>query len=337
MKRIAGLLPDGFTLTLFAAIIVASVMPARGAAVPALKIVTVGAIALLFFFHGARLSRQALVAGLTHWRLHGLILLVSFALFPLVGVALQLGLDGRLPAELVLGMVFLCLLPSTVQSSIALTAIAGGNVAAAVCSASASNLLGVVLTPALVAVVMQLKGGVSLGAVGAIIGQLLVPFIAGHLVRPLIVDWVERHRRGLGLYDRGTIVLVVYAAFGQAVVNGLWQTVRGGDLVLVLVLSTLVLVLMLATTVTLSRGLGFDRADEITIAFCGSQKSLASGVPIASVLFPAATVGAVVLPVMLYHQIQLMVCAVLARRYGRRGGAVTRSPVPAAPGRERKR
>jgi sodium/bile acid cotransporter 7 len=255
------------------------------------------------------------LSGALHWRLHLLVLCSTFVLFPLLGVAARYAFASVLPDSLLVGLLFLCLLPSTVQSSIAFTSIAHGNVAAAVCSASLSNLIGIFLTPALVALLMNLKGGVSPGAVGAIILQLLLPFLAGHFLRPWVGAFVARHRAAVGFVDRGSILLVVYLAFSEAVANGIWNVVGLGDLVKLLVVCAVLLAIVLATTTVVARQLGFERADEIAIVFCGSKKSLASGVPMAGVLFPLAQVGMAVLPLMLFHQIQLLACAALARRY----------------------
>jgi solute carrier family 10 (sodium/bile acid cotransporter), member 7 len=319
MPRLSRLRPDPFTLMLVATVGVATVLPCRGRAVPVFNAVTHAAIALLFFLHGARLSRSAILAGLTHWRLHLTVLAATFVLFPLLGVGLRGALSGWMAPGLLQGFLFLCLLPSTVQSSIAFTSMAGGNVVAAICSASLSNLLGVVLTPVLVGLLMHLQGGgISGRAVGAIFVQLFVPFVAGHLLRPVLGAWVERQRKLLSLVDRGSILLVVYTAFSEAVVNGLWQQLGLKDVVLLGGLASLLLAAVLGLTTLAGRALGFSREDEITLVFCGSKKSLASGVPMASVLFPASAVGAIVLPLMLFHQIQLMVCAVLARRYAER-------------------
>ena len=321
---LSRLRPDSFTLALVATVVLASLLPARGVAVAPLGVVTHGAIALLFFLHGARLSRHALLEGAAHWRLHLVVLASTFVLFPVLGLLLRQTLAGWVDPSLLLGLLFLCLLPSTVQSSIAFTSLAGGNVAAAVCGASASNLLGVFLTPLLVGLLIG-DGGAggrhSLEAVGRIFAELFVPFLAGHLLRPWIGAWVERHRPLLGLVDRGSILLVVYMAFSEAVVHGLWARLGWRELGVLGVLSGLLLAVVLGATVGASRALGFSREDEITIVFCGSKKSLASGVPMASVLFPPAIVGTVVLPLMVFHQLQLMVCAGLARRYARRGPA----------------
>jgi sodium/bile acid cotransporter 7 len=322
IRSLAAFRPDNFTLAIVATVVVASLLPAVGAAAMVLHYVTIVAIALLFFLHGARLSREAALAGALHWRLHLVVLCATFVLFPILGLAARQTLGGVLPDTLLVGLLFLCLLPSTVQSSIAFTSIAHGNVAAAVCSASLSNLLGIFLTPALVALLMNLKGGVSPGAVLDIILQLLAPFLAGHLLRPWIGAFVGRHRYALGYVDRGSILLVVYLAFSEAVANGIWHVLGVGDLVKLLIVCAVLLAVVLGVTLVVARRLGFERIDEIVIVFCGSKKSLASGVPMAGVLFPLAQVGMVVLPLMLFHQIQLMVCAALARRYANTDPAV---------------
>jgi sodium/bile acid cotransporter 7 len=315
LRSLGAYRPDNFTLAIAATVVIASLFPAIGQAGQILHLVTTFAIALLFFLHGARLSREAVMAGALHWRLHLTVLAATFVLFPLIGLALRHALVGVLPESLLIGLLFLCLLPSTVQSSIAFTSIAHGNVAAAVCSASLSNFVGIFLTPALVALLLNLKGGVSLDAVGAIVLQLLAPFLAGHFLRPWIGAFVARHRAALGFVDRGSILLVVYLAFSEAVANGLWHVIGAGDLFKLLIVCAGLLAAVLLATAFAARRLGFNRADEIVIVFCGSKKSLASGVPMAGVLFPLAQVGMVVLPLMLFHQVQLMVCAALARRY----------------------
>jgi sodium/bile acid cotransporter 7 len=311
---------DTYTLLLVGMVVLASVLPASGGAAVALGHVTTFAIGLLFFLHGAKLSRQALVAGLTNWRLHLLVLACTFVMFPLLGLLLKPLALALLTPDLYLGILFLCVLPSTVQSSIAFTAMARGNVAAAVCSASASNFIGIFLTPLLAGllVVRGTSAASSLDSILAIVEQLLVPFIAGQLLRPWIGPWIERHRPVLRWVDQGSILLVVYSAFSASVIEGLWRTLPAGSLLALAALSCLLLAAALALSMAASRKLGFGREDEIAIVFCGSKKSLASGIPMARVLFPHAALGAIILPLMLFHQIQLMVCAVLARRWARR-------------------
>ncbi|MCX4163929.1 MULTISPECIES: bile acid:sodium symporter family protein [Paraburkholderia] len=332
------LLPDNFTLCLIGTVIFASLLPVHGQAGVAFNWLTNVAIGLLFFLHGAKLSREAIVAGATHWRLHVVVLLSTFALFPLLGLALKPLLSPLVTPALYAGVLFLCTLPSTVQSSIAFTSIAKGNVPAAVCSASASSLLGIFITPALVGVVVtnQSAGGASpWHTVWNIVLQLLVPFIAGQLLRPLIGDWIERNRGVLKFVDQGSILLVVYGAFSEAVNEGLWHHIPLSALGGLVVVNAVLLALALAVTMFVSKRLGFNRADQITIVFCGSKKSLAAGVPMAKVIFASHAVGAVVLPLMLFHQIQLMVCAALAQRWGARdtsgeGRAAAQKNGPAA-------
>ena len=305
---------EPFILMLLGTVLLASLLPARGGFADVVAMVADAGIVALFFLHGAKLSRAAIVSGLRAWRLHIAVLAVTFGLFPLLGLGLSR--LSILSPPIAMGMLFLTLLPSTVQSSIAFTAIARGNVAAAVCSASFSNLLGIVVTPALVALLMHATGGISLGSVRAIVGQLLVPFVVGHLLRPWIGAFVARQKRLLTTVDRGSILLVVYSAFGAAVVEGLWQTVSPFDLATIALICCGLLAIVLGATVMLGRAMGLPREDAIVLLFCGSKKSLASGVPMAGVLFPAAQVGAILLPVMLFHQIQLVVCAMIARGYG---------------------
>ncbi|WP_375058557.1 bile acid:sodium symporter family protein [Zobellella sp. DQSA1] len=316
---------DKFTLTLLAVVAAATLLPARGQGVLFFEGLTTAAIALLFFMHGAKLSRRAIIDGATHWRLHLLVFGCTFVLFPLLGLALKPLLLPLLGESLYLGVLFLCVLPGTVQSAIAFTSLAGGNVPAAVCSASASSLFGILLTPALVGLLLQVQAdtaGSTLEAIGAISLQLLLPFVAGHWLRPRIGGWVDRHRAVLSRVDQGSILLVVYTAFSASVVEGLWSTVSPAQLAALVGVCGLLLALVLLLTAWLSRWLGFSREDRITIVFCGSKKSLATGVPMAQVLFAGSMLGPVLLPLMLFHQIQLMVCAVLAQQLARQGEAI---------------
>lgn len=313
-------LPDNFTLALLATVLAASLFPCTGRTAQVFNGVTTFAIGLLFFLHGAKLPRETLLAGLRHWRLHLTVLACTFALFPLLGLALKPLLSPLVTPELYLGILFVCVLPSTVQSSIAFTSVARGNVAAAVCSATTSNLLGIFLTPALVAlmVVAQEAGTSSLDSITRIGLQLLLPFIAGQIARKWIGHWVHRRQIMLRIVDQGSILLVVYTAFSEAVGQGLWMQLPPLALGGLCVLCGILLALVLGLSTLAARRLGFNKEDEIAIVFCGSKKSLASGIPMAKVLFAGPMVGAIVLPLMVFHQIQLMVCAVLAQRYAAR-------------------
>ncbi|WP_424813129.1 bile acid:sodium symporter family protein [Roseococcus sp. YIM B11640] len=307
---------DGFVLALIGTVGLASVLPAHGQGAEAAGWAAKLAIAFLFFLYGLRLAPRAALDGLRQWKLHLAVLGSSFVLFPMLGLALGLLPEAVLAPELYAGVLFLCVLPSTVQSSIAFTSIARGNVAAAVCSASASNLLGILLTPALVALLMHGAGaGISLGVLGDLAMQLFLPFALGQALRPRLGAWAQRHRGILGRMDRLSILMVVYVAFSEGVTSGIWHRLDAGQLAVLLLVCAALLGAVLGLTMWLARRLGFSRADEIVLVFCGSKKSLASGLPMASVIFAGSQVGLVVLPLMLFHQMQLMVCAWLAKRY----------------------
>ncbi|WP_173568921.1 bile acid:sodium symporter family protein [Acetobacter conturbans] len=308
--------PDPFLLSLLATLGIATLAPCHGAAVPVFQTLAIALIALMFFLQGARLSRAAVISGLTAWKLHLTILGCTFVLFPLLGLGLHALVPGLLLPDVWTGILFLCCLPSTVQSSIAFTSIARGNVPAAVCSATASNILGIFITPVLVGIVLAKQGAQSGGALNIVL-QLLLPFVLGQILQPWIGGWAQRHKKLLSFSDRGSILVVVYTAFSEAIVQGLWHRLPLTEVALIALVDSVLLACVLVITAFGSRGLGYSREDEIAIVFCGSKKTLASGVPMANVLFPASTVGLVVLPLMIYHQIQLFVCAVMAQRFAR--------------------
>lgn len=319
LRALAALPVDGFLLALLATVTLAALVPAHGSAGEAVSAAAKAAIALLFFLYGARLSPQQAWHGVRQWRLHLLVLATTFVIFPILGLACRVLVPALLTSDLYGGVLFLCLVPSTVQSSIAFTSIARGHVSAAIVSASLSNILGVALTPLLVVLLMSTPDAppVTGGAIGDIVLQLLLPFAAGQLARPWIAAVVARHATLLKVVDRGSILLVVYTAFSMGVIDGIWVTVDLWQLITVTVVATVLLAVVLVVTWLIGRLARLERGDKIVLLFCGSKKSLASGLPMALVLFPSATVGLSMLPLMLFHQIQLVVCSVIASRLGR--------------------
>lgn len=324
MKRPAWL-PDNLVLMLLATVALATLLPVQGRGVAVLDGLAQAAVALLFFLHGSKLSRRAVWQGLLHWRLHALVFAATFLLFPVLGLLLRPWLEPWVGPTLYLGVLFICALPSTVQSSIAFTSLARGNVAAAMCSASTSNILGMALTPLLMAAMANWVGAsAGAGAVQlswhsfeGIVGTLLLPFIAGQALQRWTAPWVAAHKAWVRASDQGTILLVVYGAFSAATVEGLYRHLPPATLAALLAICALLLAIVMPLLTVLSRALGFSREDEIAIVFCGSKKTLASGVPMAQILFAGQAVGLLVLPLMVFHQLQLMVCASVARRYAR--------------------
>jgi sodium/bile acid cotransporter 7 len=249
-------------------------------------------------------------------------------LFPTLGSPISAASAGFIPKVLLTGVMFLCVLPSTVQSSIAFTSIARGNVPAALCAASASNIIGVVVTPLLAGWLLQAAGAqLSLEVFRDIVLQLLAPFIVGQILRPWIGTWVTQNKKLLTVADRGSILLIIYAAFSRGMVSGVWNQIRPFDLAVLLAVLGLLLGCVLLMTSWASRNIfRFAAPDVVVLQFCGSTKSLASGLPIASVLFNGGAVGLIILPLMLFHQMQLIVCAVLARHRGEQARAFPAGP-----------
>ncbi len=317
-------------LPLWLALVVgaATLAPARGLLAEALPVLSAAAVVTILFLTGLRLSRAALVAGIAHWRLHLLVTALTFVAFPLVVLALRWAAPGALPPPLWGGLLFLAAVPSTVQSAIAFTALAGGNVAAAVCAATISNLGAVALTPWLA--VWLTGSGAAAGAGGIeltgshvlrVLGLVVLPTLAGQLARPWLGAWAETRGALLRRADRAAILLVVYAAFSAAVAAGLWSLVPP-DRLLVLALADLVLLAAVGLLAWALGGTGpFTQADRRAILFIGTTKSLATGTPIAGVLMPPALVGATLLPLMLYHPLQSLLGSVLASRWAGRAGA----------------
>ncbi|MGW4120364.1 bile acid:sodium symporter family protein [Nocardia sp. NPDC004711] len=319
MRFLSKFYIDGFILSILAMVVLASIFPARGEAAEVVSWLTKIAIGFLFLLYGARLAPQEAIAGLKHWRLHLTVLVCTFVLFPVIGLAARVLVPHVLTSDLYTGVLFLCLVPSTVQSSIAFTSIAKGNVAGAIVSATVSNLLGVFLTPALVILLMNTTGQASVdpSAVVDIVLQLLVPFFLGQLIRPKVAGFLARYAEPTKLVDRGSILLVVYSAFSAGMVEGIWHAMSPWRILLLAVVCCAILAIVLVATGFLGEAVRFDRADRIVVVFCGSKKSLATGLPMATVLFAGHSVGLVVLPLMMFHQIQLITCAALAQRWAR--------------------
>ncbi|MFD7007534.1 bile acid:sodium symporter family protein [Rhodococcus jostii] len=329
MKFLSRFHLDGFILGIVAVAILGTVFPVSGTGQTVLDWATRIAIGVLFLLYGARLSPQEALKGLKHWRLHSVVFAATFVLFPLIGLALRILVPGVLSEDLYTGILYLCLVPSTVQSSIAFTSIAKGNVAGAIVSASFSNLIGVFVTPALVILLMNTTGDahVDFSSILDILLQLLLPFFVGQLIRPFVIDWLQKYSEPTRIVDRGSIFLVVFSAFSASMTEGIWHTVTVWQVIGVVLVCFVILAVVLAVTAVAGRKLGFSVPDRIVIVFCGSKKSLATGLPMASVLFAGHPVGLIVLPLMIFHQIQLIVCAALAQKYSRRSREESASTV----------
>ena len=317
MRKLAQFLPDGFTLSILAIVILGAFFPCSGEFARWVGIASKIAISLLFFLQGARLSRAAVLAGILHWRLHLQIFSSTFIVFPLLGLALQPISGTVIAPPLYVGLLFLCTLPSTVQASVIFTSVAGGNVAAALCSASLSSIIGMALTPLLIGLLLHAHGESSLNGVVSIALQVLVPFVLGQVAQRWLEPWMKRNQKTVRRVDLGSVLLMVYGAISAATLSGMWRLLPVTSFLVLVAVDGVLLAVILSTNVLVARRLGFARQDEIAIAFCGTQKSLIMGIPMANALFAGSTLGFVVLPMIVYHQMQFMTCANIARRYAR--------------------
>lgn len=311
---------DRFTILLVLMVLLATLLPISGQLAYYFNILTTVAIAVLFFLHGAKLSREAVIEGMLHWRMHALVFIFTFLIFPLIGLLSRPVLEPVLGQQLYWGFLFMCFLPSTVQSSIAFTSMAKGNVAGAVCSASFSNITGMFITPILVSYFILGQSQHDFDPTKSIVQitlLLLVPFILGQLLRPFIFPQMRKFPSVVKVFDQGSILMVVYGAFSSAVVAGLWQQVSGITLIYLTLACSVLLTIVMLLALYLPKWLGFNQADQITIFFCSSKKTLASGVPMAQILFIGQPLGMIVLPIMIFHQIQLMVCGVIANYWSK--------------------
>lgn len=318
-------LPDRFVMLMIASVVLATLIPAIGRPDGPLHLglATKIGIGLIFFLHGAKLSPKKLKTGALLWRVHALTQATTFILFPLLGLALYFATAGILPDPLRLGFFFLAAVPSTVSSSVALTGMGKGNVPVAVFNATLSGLIGLFLTPAIIAVVSK-SGNANFSVVSAMIDiaqTLLLPFALGQLARPLIGGWIDRYKWLVSGIDRGVILLIVFTSFAGAIHAGVFTSFAAVHLILTFFLVCIMLIIALSITTMFSRQLKLERPDETAAVFCGATKSLANGAPIAQIIFSKSPdLAIILLPLMLYHQLQLIICAVLANRYAKAAG-----------------
>jgi len=314
---------DWFLLGMGLATLLAWLFPEPGASGGWLhpELLTKGGVALIFFLHGVALSFAALKAGTLRWPLHVVVQVSTFLLFPVLGFAVNALLGDAVTDELKLGIFFLCALPATVSSSVALTAAANGNVAGALFNATLSSVLGVFLTPLWIAVVVTTTGASQ--ALGPVILDLVIwlilPLIAGQLCRPLLAGVATRHKSKINVADRWTILVLVYTSFCDSFKEGVWAEHGWSTLLIVLAIAVVLFAVAMAIMGAVSRALGFSAEDRIAAMFCGSKKTLASGVPMARLIFGAhPAIGVILLPIMIYHPLQLVISGVLAQRWARR-------------------
>ncbi|EKO3947097.1 bile acid:sodium symporter family protein [Vibrio fluvialis] len=322
MNVLAKLKKEWFLVGMVIAIALATVTSefGRSGGVIHLDQLTGIGIAIVFFLHGLGLSPQAIKAGLTNWRLHVYIQMATFVVYPILWVIFGEAFLAYMPSALAFGFCYLLVLPSTISSSVAMTSVGKGNVPGAIFNASLSSILGVFITPLLIQLFMGFEG-VQLDLLDSVISiskLLLLPMIAGQIMRPYLVAWVDRHKAVVNKVDKYVILLIVYNAFCDSVVNGIWSEFSVGLLATSIIICTVILLVMVHLIQWGARRTKFTLPDEVAAVFCGTKKTLAAGIPMAKVIFGAdPSLGMILLPIMLYHPIQIFYCAVLANRYAR--------------------
>jgi len=323
-NRLKKIMKDWFLVGMISAVILATLYPQFGMTGGTMHadIVSDVGIFLVFLFHGIGLSTESMLQGMSRWKLHVMVQTMTFLMFPLLWIGMNSLFGSFVHPHLMLGFLYLCALPSTISSSVAMTAIAKGNVPGAIFNATLSSLLGIILTPLMISLALQTGSTESLSLLDAVVKiakLLFLPFVLGQLVRPVVGSWFKKYKKYINNFDKAVILVLVYASFCDSVRSGLWTNYGLGTLALTVTGAAAILVIVLAFTTFTAMRLGFNKEDEITAVFCGSKKTLASGVPMAKLLFGAHPgLGLIVLPIMFYHQLQLFGCSILAERYAKR-------------------
>ena len=311
---------DGFLLCILLAVVLAVFFPPIGMRNGTGGVNRLAGIAVtcVFFLHGAVLPVEALRQGLRNLRLHLIVTGSTYVIFPLLGAAVfHLGRGLLLPA-VALGFFFMSVVSSTISSSIAMTAMAGGNVAGALFNATLSGVIGVFMTPTLTSAMLH-TAGVPIHLREVIIAvslKVLLPLLIGQLARPLLLPHLLRHPKIVQWTDQSSIVLIVYGAFCESAGAGVWTRDAVVPVLLTFLVSAAFLVTVGGAIAGLTRVARLGRKDAIAAYFCGTQKSLANGLPIAHTVFAGSpSMGLIVMPLLVYHQVQLAIGAYLARRF----------------------
>lgn len=309
------ILLDPMVRLILLAILLATFLPVKGPARDIAQDVSNAAVFLLFLLHGLRLSRGEVLAGLGNHRLLVPLLLWVFGAMTLAGWGMWRATGALVTAEIGLGFLYLGVLPSTVQSATAYSSLAGGNVASSVVAAALINIAGVFVSAPLFAVLAgSAGGGLHADALVKIGTTLLLPFALGQFAQRWARHWVMGHRQLTGRLDRGSIAIAVYVAFSGAVEQGIWTRVDLSAWAVLLGGCVVLLAFGYGGAWLLGGALKLPRGDRIAMTFAGAQKSIAMGAPLATVLFPPAAVGVVLLPLLVYHLAQMIVAAPLSSR-----------------------
>ncbi|MCU1579389.1 MAG: bile acid:sodium symporter [Rhodoglobus sp.] len=319
---------DPFVVILLATLATSILIPVPGPVLTVGRVLTNGSIVILFLVYGLRLPTGEVLRGLRNVRLQGSVLATTFVIFPILGIALHGIVQPIVGSDLAFGLLYVTLMPSTITSSAAYTSMAGGNVPGAITAATLSNVLGFLLTPALVLLLMNQSGGAGIGGGWVVLVQLILPFGVGQILQPLVGEWIRQHHWVSLIADRGAILIAVFTSVAVATAGGMWRGMAWSVVVGLVLAEATLLVLVIGVLLVLARVQGMPKGDRVALVMAGSAKSLGTGLPMALVLFPAPVAALVSVPVIVFHQLQLIASAIMVRnrsiavgRGDRAGGA----------------
>lgn len=314
---------DGFVLSVIAVIGIAYVFPQWGTPESKIPIDTISAIgiSLIFFFYGLKLSPAKLKAGIKNWKLHVLVQGSTFLIFPLLILVFRPFIQNEAQETIWLAFFFLAALPSTVSSSVVMVSIAKGNIPAAIFNASISGIIGVVLTPLWMGLFVQ-SAQTDFDFTDIYIKlfvQIILPVVVGILLQRFLGEFAQKHNKRLTLFDKSVILLIIYKSFAESFEGDIFSTVSILDLLMLFVAVLILFGIVFFLTGFLAKKMRFNTADQITAQFCGTKKSLVHGTVFSKIIFgKLASIGIILLPLMIFHAIQLLIISTVASRMSRK-------------------
>ncbi|MDO6808942.1 bile acid:sodium symporter family protein [Zobellia galactanivorans] len=318
---------DRFVLSVIVVIGLAYLFPQWGIPESKIPIDTISAIgiSLIFFFYGLKLSPSKLKDGLKNWRLHLLVQASTFLIFPLLVLLFRPLIQNGEQEIIWLAFFFLAALPSTVSSSVVMVSIAKGNIPAAIFNASISGIIGVLLTPLWMGLfVKNAQTEFDFADIYLqLIVQIILPVLLGVVLQRLWGEYAQKYGKQLTLFDKSVILLIIYKSFARSFDENIFNAISFLDLLIVFIAVLALFFILYVLTGFLAKKLKFNTEDQITAQFCGTKKSLVHGTVFAKIIFGnAATIGIILLPLMLFHALQLLVISVLASKMGDKNQAI---------------
>ncbi len=311
---------DWFLLAIIAMVLLGKYLPGPGLITEPVSLEELAGYGVsgIFFFYGLKLSPEKLKNGLSNWKIHVAVQLTTFLLFPLLILVIKPLFSSPEMKDLWLGIFYLAALPSTVSSSVVMVSIARGNIPAAIFNASISSLIGIFMTPLWVGFFIAADtGGLDFSdVIIKLCIQVLVPLIAGMLLNSRYGTYAERYKTPLKIFDQVVILIIIYTSFCKSFALDLFRDLSTGEIIALGGGLLLLFFVVIFITGLLGKWMGLEYADQITLMFCGSKKSLVHGTVMSKVLFAGSTAaGVVLLPLMLYHALQLIAASVMAQRF----------------------